>query len=60
MLKNEEMALILIKRQFYFSLFFIAQRAVKLWSIDNCPEKLNCGKVNTNLIDLMHFIDFLE
>ena len=41
------------------SLFFIAQRAVKAWSIENCPEKLNCGKVNTNFIDLMHFIDFL-
>ena len=42
-----------------FLRYFIAQRAVKSWSIDNCPEKRNCGQVNTNFIDLMQLIDFL-
>ena len=86
-LKNKEMAIFLLKIQFYhmfchfsclwhfglivtkfifinknaaISLFLIAQRAVKAWSKVNCQEKMNCGQVNTNFIDLMHFIDFLK
>ena len=42
------------------SLFFIAQRAVKAWIIENCVEKMTFGQDNTNFIDLMCFIDFLS
>ena len=52
--------LILITKNTAISCFFIAQRAVKAWIIENCPEKMNCGQVNTNFIDLMYFIDFLK
>ena len=42
------------------SYFLSFQRAVKACIIENCPEKMNCGQVNKNFIDLMYFIDFLK
>ena len=48
--------ILLCTRYATISLFFIAQRAVKAWIIENCPEKMNCGLVNNNFIDLIDFL----
>ena len=42
------------------SMLFITQRAVKVLMIDNSPDNMNCGLVNKNFIDLIHFIDILK
>ena len=51
---------LLCTRYAAISLFFIAQRAVKAWIIENCLDKMIFSQDNTNFIDLMCFIDFLS
>ena len=42
------------------SFLFISQRAVKAWMIEHSLEKMVFGQVNTNFIDFIVFIDFLQ